>query len=66
MYQIQRHLGVLLAATLALSPLGVAAEDTEAGRDRTNVSGERREEPIRIQATSICSLPGAPARARKR
>jgi hypothetical protein len=49
MWQINRHLGIFLAATLTLCPLGAGAEDTNPGRERTNASAERREEPIRIQ-----------------
>jgi hypothetical protein len=50
-YQIKRHLGAFLAATLALCPLGAGAEDADPGRERNNASAERREEPIRIQVS---------------
>lgn len=47
MRQTKRHLGIFLAATLALFPLGAGAQD--ATRERINASAERREEATRIQ-----------------
>jgi hypothetical protein len=49
MSKIKSHPGILLAATLALCPMGAGAQDANAGRERSNASAERREEPIRIQ-----------------
>ncbi len=48
MWRIKR-LGILLAATLALCPLGGGAQDATA---------ERREEPIRIQVNVNLFFPG--------
>jgi hypothetical protein len=44
---MKRHLAIFIAAASILSPLTAAAQDAGAGR--ANASGERREEPVRIQ-----------------
>ncbi len=49
MWQIRRHLGILLATALTLCPLSAYAEDASPGRERTDTGVERREEPIRVQ-----------------
>jgi hypothetical protein len=51
MWQTKRYLGLLLAAMASLCPLGVCAQDAGAGRDRSDASVERREEPVRIQVS---------------
>ncbi len=51
MWQIRRHLGVLLAAALAVCPWGASAEDADLAREHANASAERREEPMRIQVS---------------
>jgi hypothetical protein len=50
MDQVKRYLGALVAAALALCPLGAAAQDTDPGR---------REEPIRIQVSVNLFFAGA-------
>ena len=50
MDQVKRYLGALVAAALALCPLGAAAQDTDPGR---------REEPIRVQVSVNLFFAGA-------
>jgi hypothetical protein len=49
MWRTRRHLGILVAAILAVCPVRAFAEDASA--PRTDVNAERREEPIRIQVS---------------
>jgi hypothetical protein len=58
MWQIRRHLGILLAATLTLCPLNVHAEDARPGGARTDTGPERRDEPVRIQVNVNMFFPG--------
>jgi hypothetical protein len=58
MWHLKRHLGIFLAATSILSPLGGYAQDATPGRERPNAVAERREESIRIQVNINLFFPG--------
>ena len=56
MWLTKRHLGIFLAATLALGPLGAGAQEAAPGR--ANAGGDRREEPVRVQVNISLFFPG--------
>ena len=56
MWRSKRPLGILLATTLALCPLGAGAQEAAPGR--ANAGGDRREEPVRIQVNVTLFFPG--------
>jgi len=56
MWRTKQRLAIFLAATLASCPLGVGAQD--ATQQRANATGERREEPVRIQVNISLFFPG--------
>lgn len=58
MRAIKHRLGVFLAATLTLCPLGASAQDAVLGREHANANAERREEPIRVQVGVNLFFPG--------